>query len=158
MTQGSNSSLLHYRQILYHLSYQGSPKGTEALRWLLPLQLLGPLRVVAFNPFFPTTHIPSDDQTHSRDWCRRQFSIQTVLLPLCHPPKKCTCMYAQSLQSCLTLCDTMDCSPPGSSVHGILQARILEWVAMPLSRGSSRPRDRTPVAYGSCFGSQVLEH
>ena len=45
----------------------------------------------------------------------------------------------QSLQSCLTLGDPMDCSPPGSSVHGILQARILEWVAMPSSRGSSQP-------------------
>ena len=44
---------------------------------------------------------------------------------------------AQSLQLCPTLCDPMDCSPPGSSVHGILQARILEWVAMPSSRGSS---------------------
>ena len=46
-------------------------------------------------------------------------------------------------QSCLTLCDPMDCSPPGSSVHGIPQARILEWVAMPFSKGSSQPRDRT---------------
>ena len=44
---------------------------------------------------------------------------------------------------CLTLCDHMDCSPPGSSVHGILQARILEWVAMPTSKGSSWPRDQT---------------
>ena len=44
-------------------------------------------------------------------------------------------MYAKSLQSCLTLSDPKDCSPPGSSVHGILQARILEWVAMPSSRG-----------------------
>ena len=44
-------------------------------------------------------------------------------------------------QSCLTLCDPMDCSPPGFSVHGILQARILEWVAISFSRGSSRPRD-----------------
>ena len=44
-------------------------------------------------------------------------------------------------QSCLTLCDSMDCSPPGSSVHGILQARILEWVAMPSSKPSSQPRD-----------------
>ena len=43
----------------------------------------------------------------------------------------------QSLQSCLTLCNPMDCSPPGSSVCGILQARILKWVAMPSSRGSS---------------------
>ena len=41
------------------------------------------------------------------------------------------------VQSCLNLCDPTDCSPPGSSVHGILQARILEWVAFPFSRGSS---------------------
>ena len=44
------------------------------------------------------------------------------------------CMHAKSLQSCPTLCDPVDCSPPGSSVHRILQARILEWVAMPSSR------------------------
>ena len=44
-------------------------------------------------------------------------------------------------QSCLTLCNPMDCSPPGSSVHGILQAGILEWVAIPFSRGSSQPQD-----------------
>ena len=49
-------------------------------------------------------------------------------------------------QSCLTLCDTMVYSLPGSSVHEILQARILEWVAMPSSRGSSQPRDRIQVS------------
>ena len=43
-------------------------------------------------------------------------------------------------QSCLTLCDPIDSSPPGSSVHGILQAKTLEWIAMPFSRGSSQPR------------------
>ena len=48
-------------------------------------------------------------------------------------------------QSCLTLCNPTDCSPPGSSVHGISQARILEWVAMPSSKGSSWPRDQTRV-------------
>ena len=53
---------------------------------------------------------------------------------------------ANSLQSCPTLCDSMDCSPPCSSVHGILQTRILEWVAMPSSRGSDRPRDQTCVS------------
>ena len=47
------------------------------------------------------------------------------------------CVHAKSLQSCPTLCHPMECSPPGSSVHGILQARILEWVARPCSRGSS---------------------
>ena len=46
------------------------------------------------------------------------------------------CMCAKLLQSCPTLCDPMDCGLPGSSVHGILQARILEWVAVPFSRGS----------------------
>ena len=44
-------------------------------------------------------------------------------------------------QSCPTLCNPMDCSPPGSSVHGLLQARILEWIAIHFSRGSSQPRD-----------------
>ena len=53
----------------------------------------------------------------------------------------CTCMHAQSLQLCPTLCNPMDCNPSGSSVHGILQARILEWVAVLFSRGSSQPRD-----------------
>ena len=49
-------------------------------------------------------------------------------------------------QSCLTLRDSMDCSLPGSSIHGILQASVLEWGAMSFSRGSSRPRDRTLVS------------
>ena len=49
-------------------------------------------------------------------------------------------------QSCLTLCDPMDCGPLGSSVHGISQARILEWVAMSYFRGSSQPRDQTRVS------------
>ena len=53
------------------------------------------------------------------------------------------------IQSCLTLWDPMDCSPPGFSVHGISQTRILEWVAIPFSRESSWPRDRTWV---SCVG------
>ena len=50
-------------------------------------------------------------------------------------------------QLCLTLCNPMDCSLPSSSVHGILQARILEWLAIPFSRGSSQPRDRTQVSH-----------
>ena len=51
------------------------------------------------------------------------------------------------LQSHLTLCNPVDCSPPGFSVHGILQARVLEWVAMPSSRGSSQPKDWTQVSH-----------
>ena len=49
-------------------------------------------------------------------------------------------------QSCPTLCNPMDCSLPGFSVHGIFQARVLEWVAISFSRGSSRPRDQTQVS------------
>ena len=64
-------------------------------------------------------------------------------------------MNAKSLQPRLTLCDPTDCSPPGSSVHGILQVRTLEWVAMLSSRGPSLPRDRTHV---SCIGRQILYH
>ena len=56
------------------------------------------------------------------------------------------CVRAKSLQSYPTLCNSMDCSPPGSSVHGFLQTRIQERVAMPSSRGSSLPRDRTWVS------------
>ena len=54
--------------------------------------------------------------------------------------------WCEVAQSCPTLCDPMDCSPPGSSIHGILQARILEWVAISFSRGSSQPRDQTQVS------------
>ena len=60
---------------------------------------------------------------------------------------------AKSLQSCPTLCNPMDCSPPGSSVHGILQARILEWVAVPSSKGSFQPKDQTCV---SCIAGRFF--
>ena len=57
------------------------------------------------------------------------------------------------VQSSLTLCDLVDCSLPGSSAHGILQARILEGVAMPSSRGSSQSRDQTQV---SCIAGRFF--
>ena len=62
----------------------------------------------------------------------------------------CVCSVAKSRP---ILCDSMDCSPLGSSVHGIFQARILEWVAMPSSRGSSPPRDRTSI---SCIAGRFF--
>ena len=58
----------------------------------------------------------------------------------------CVCVCVLVIQWCPTLCNPMDYSPPGSSVHGVLQARILEWVTMPSSRGSSWPRDQTRVS------------
>ena len=58
----------------------------------------------------------------------------------------------------LTLYDSTDCSLPGSSVHGIFQVRILEWVALSHSRGSSQSRDLTSISCISCFGRQILYH
>ena len=61
-----------------------------------------------------------------------------------------SCMCVQSVYSCLTLYNFMNCSSPGSSVHGILQVRILEWISMLSSKESSRPRDGAHVSYISC--------
>ena len=64
-------------------------------------------------------------------WCHNLALFSTI-----------PCVHA-SLQSCPTLCDAMDCSPPGSFVHGVLQVRIVDWIAMPSFRGSSWSRDPT---------------
>ena len=71
-------------------------------------------------------HLSTDTQT--------QTHIQ-------HIPGLFRCCCCSGARWCPTLCDPRDCSPPGSSVHGILQARMLEWGAIPLSRGSSQPRE-----------------
>ena len=67
-------------------------------------------------------------------------------------------MHTKWLHSCPTLFNPMGFSPPGFSVHGILQARILEWVAMLSSRGSSWPSDRTRIPRVSCIGKWILYH
>ena len=64
-----------------------------------------------------------------------------------HPGHSYIYIYICKLLSRVQMCDPMDCSPPGFSVHRISQARILEWVAISFSRGSSRPRDRTQVSH-----------
>ena len=79
------------------------------------------------------------------EFSRQEYWIQIITLYTSN-----VCSVAKS---CPSLCDTMDCSPPGFSVHGILQARILEWVAISFSRRSSWPRDQTHV---SLFGRQIL--
>ena len=68
------------------------------------------------------------------------------------------CVCAKSLQLCLTLWDPMDCSLPGSSVHGILQARKLEWVAVPSPRGSSWGRDLNLCLFCHLHWQRVLYH
>ena len=90
-----------------------------------------------------------------------QFLVNSKVIQV-HP---CVCLRAQSFSRVrLTLRDPLLCSPPGSSVHGISQARKQEWVAIFSSRGSSRPRDQTHVSLASGFftlshlGSPVYRH
>ena len=86
-------------------------------------------------------------------WTERSFLPSPCMMPSI-PPLKCCCCSLVT-KPCPTLCDPMDWSPPGSSVHEISQARILKWVAIFSSRGSSRPRDRTCV---SCTASRFFYH
>ena len=104
-------------------------------------------------------HGVTKSQTQLSDWTELSTEIISgtiymeigILLPTpFHLCAFCCCLL---VKLCSTLCDPIDSTLPGSSVHGILQARILEWVAMPSSRGSSRPRNSTRV---SCIGRQIL--
>ena len=79
----------------------------------------------------------------SHCWTYVNYSIENYLLVSWYYLQFCCYFVAQS---CPTLCDPMDCNPSGSSVPGIFQARILEWVVISFSRGSSQPRNRTHIS------------
>ena len=128
-TQASNPGLLHCRQILYHLSHQGSPKNTGVgchalLQGMFPTQGLNPDLLHCRWILYQLGHKGSPK-------CMVQFS---------------SVQFSSVAQSCPTLCNSMDCRPPGSSVYGIFQARILERASIPFSRGYSQPRDQTQVS------------
>ena len=80
---------------------------------------------------------------------------QMLCACVCVCARACACACSRW---CPNLCNLMDCSPLGSSAHGIFQARILESVAISFSRGSSQPGDRTHVSCVSCIGRQILSH
>ena len=110
------------RKILWRRKWQPTPV-------LLPGKSHGRRSVVGYSPW----GCRESDMTE-----RLQFTSLLVSLlptPCSHP------LHAQLLESCTTLCNPMDCSLPGSSVHGIFQATILEWAAISFSRGSAQPRD-----------------
>ena len=91
------------------------------------------------------------------DWLQGCLTVLPVWFPCTLLTKsEIARVCAKSLQSCLTLCDLMDCSLPGSSVHGILQAGILEWVVISFSRESSRPRDRTQASWVSWIAGRFF--
>ena len=139
----------------------------------------GPISFLVWDQLCSTQNQSHSVSPESHAWCleragtlwlhRPQFKSQFWFYGLCDcgqlassfwasvfSPVKWGCVHAKSLQSCPTLCDPVDHSQPDSSVHGILQARILEWVAMPSFGASSQPRDWTHVSYISCIGRWVF--
>ena len=82
------------------------------------------------------------------------YVCMCLIYDIFYIPFMCTCVYSVA-QLHLTLCNATDWSPPGSSVHEIFQARILEWVAISFPRESSWPKDRIHI---SCIGRQILYH
>ena len=83
--------------------------------------------------------------------CPRRPKRGLVFLPIWVKESESSSLSVKALS--WSLCDPMDCSPPGSAIHGIIQARILMWVAIPFSRGSSQPRNQTRV---SCIAGRFF--
>ena len=86
-----------------------------------------------------------------RTWGTSQTYPQELSDQLRRPFGLGFCCCCSVAQTCTTFCDPMDCSPPDSSIHGILQARVLEWLVIPSFRGSSQPRDGTRIICVSCI-------
>ena len=112
---------------------------------------------------FPSSHVWMWELDHKEGWALKNwcFELWRRLLRVPWTARSNQSTLKEIMLSCFShvwLCNPMDCSPPGASVHGILQARILEWVAISFSRRSSPPRDRTCVSYISCISRQVLYH
>ena len=84
-------------------------------------------------------------------------SVQKVMCYILECVFVCVCVCVCA-QSCLILCNPTDYTQPSSSVHGISQARTLEWVAISSSRGSSQPKDQTHISCSFCIGRQILYH
>ena len=102
----------------------------------------------------PGVYLPAPPGVHLRASTSQHIQVFTNSEALWTP----LCVHVKLFQSFPTLCDPMDHSPPGSSVHGILQARILEWIAIPFCKGSSWSRDQTHISYVFCTDRQVLYH
>ena len=117
----------------------------EILKFNWNVEFVRKTQFIKVDKWLKQTNFHGRDTEHNQEtipWeCQAQtISQNSVKLWIKHN------IDSEVAQSCLTLCEPMDCSPPGSSVHVIFQARILEWVAISFSRGSSRPRDRTRVS------------
>ena len=118
-TPESNQGLLHFRQILYQLSCQGSPEIT-----ICGLRRTGVWILILCNGF---SFLNLSGSSINSYIIEAEIAVPIALPP---PETTATAATAKSLQSCLTLCDPIDVSPPGSPTPGILQARVLEWGAI----------------------------
>ena len=104
---------------------------------------------------------PEADMRHENQTLQCFKCYLSHLPPLCGPApgtQACDCVVLRSLSHVWLLRDPMHCSPPGFSLCGISQARILEWVAISFSRGSSQPRDQTLISYVSCTAGGFFTH
>ena len=120
-------------------AYKLNKQADNIQHWCIPFSILN-------QSIVPCSVLTVASWTASR-FLRRQvrWSGIPISLRIFHG-SYVVCVCLLSCFSCVWLCDPVDCGLPGSSVHGILQVRVLEWAAMPSSRGSSQPRDRTYVS------------
>ena len=105
---------------------------------------------MVFSPYPRPPHLPSPQESFSPGFPVAAWPVKVFFRHLASHNQEIPMQDLNKLlvaKLCPTLCDPIDCSPPVSSVHGILQARILERVAIPFSRGSSRCRDQTHISY-----------
>ena len=124
----SEFSNIHFLSSLFLVLVSWN-KTKSASQWLIPSNFRHGDHHKADLQWSRTAYPRSLSKKPSAEWAKEVRHLILLLLI--------------DTQSCPTVCDPVDCSPPGSSVHGILQARMLEWVAVPFCRGSSRPRDWT---------------
>ena len=129
LTQGSTPGLPHCRQILYPLSHLGIPNLSSNLCILPSSQNLSVIDLMRKNQ----VRVGQEYGIERNHLIILFFSPFANLMMNFHSPSTEIAAAAKSLQSCPTLCDSIDCSPPGSPVPGILQARTLEWVAISFS-------------------------
>ena len=141
-------------------------RGQGREKWSVTILLIWPASISLKSQFavcgcYHAVFHPSRNDNHEKlsTLCLRKYLSIRVVYIECVCVCVCVCARVHSVaQLYLTPGDPMDCRPTGSSVHGIFQARILEWVAISYSRGSSQPRNRTRDSFVCYTGRRILYH